>query len=142
MAQLDGSDISYNYNDGEIDVTAQLPEPINLSTNQGGGSSLSALSMSGELTTPLISGDFNVVAAIASIFGIPSEVFGDDLSLFDLGFASGSIDYTTLSAGLNASASYSQSFSFTPNAVQVSMTDSLGQTISGALGEISNSAPR
>jgi uncharacterized repeat protein (TIGR03803 family) len=134
LAQLGGDDESpYTLDYGYGDLTAQVPDAIDLSTSQDGGSSLSTLSTSGQ-SSPFLSASLNVPAVIAAFFGVPPEVFSGSYPLFDLGIASGSIDYTTLAADLTASASYSQSFNFTPNAVQVVMTDSLGQTISGALG--------
>ncbi|MBX9593648.1 MAG: hypothetical protein K2X46_04740 [Roseomonas sp.] len=116
-------------------ITAELPAPIQLSTTTliPDADVLGYLATRGS-SNPFLELSFNIPEAIAGYFGVPGEVFGFS---YDGGFGpfSVDIDYTTLFAGFVATASLEQRFTFEPDRVDVVMVSSLGETLTGALGD-------
>ena len=130
-----GSDIHpFSLNSDYGTLTVGLPSQINTSTNQIIGLGLGSLEATGT-SSPFVSANLDITKILGSVFGIPPAAFGGNYNLFDLGIASATVDYSTLAARLNAEASLKQTFNFTPDQILVTMTDNLGQTLSGNLGD-------
>ncbi|WP_270935992.1 calcium-binding protein [Falsiroseomonas oryzae] len=117
--------------------TAGFPGPIALVSGPaavGADTPLGQLRVEGR-SDPFASATFNVASAIGALFGIPPQAFQDTESI-NAGPLSLGYDYTTLFAGLVGEAALKQSFQYTPSAVDVVMTSSLGQVLTGQLGDV------
>ncbi len=136
LIHISGADFTpISYGDFGASIEAALPGPIQLYTNtlDFDSDALGNLHAFGS-SNPFLTLDFNIPEAIGAIFGVPGEMFRFDYTgSFDPFYAS--VDYTNLFAGFVASAAMAQDFTFVPDRVDVTMVSSLGETLTGALGD-------
>ena len=111
--------------------TAQLPEALKLNTSSL--ASDGSLSVSGS-TQPFATASVDVDAALLALFGLPPNALSGSLG-FDWGVLKAGINYNLLDAKLTGGASLGQSVTFKPGDVEVEMTSSFGETLTGKLGD-------
>ncbi|WP_404289669.1 calcium-binding protein [Microvirga sp. RSM25] len=132
LISLDGQDIE----PWELDLqyakfTAQLPEALKLQTTSLGGDG--SLSVSGT-TKPFATAAVDVDAALLALFGLPPNTLSGNIG-FDWGVLKAGVNYNLLDAKLTGGASLGQDVTFKPGDIEVEMTSSFGETLTGKIGD-------